>query len=69
MRAAQSAKPQSAKLQDRGRLVYANGWSASANRSRLSRCAIPSTISMVATLTVHTRCSRSMTFSLWSEKR
>ena len=50
-------------------VVYANGWSASANRSRLSRCAIPSTISMVATLTVHTRCSRSMTFSLWSDKR
>ena len=51
------------------RVAYANGWPTSANRSNLSRCVIPSTISMVPTLTVQTFRSRSMTFSLWSEKR
>ena len=38
-------------------------------RSPSSRWAMLSTISMVATLTVQTRRSRSITLSLWSEKR
>ena len=42
---------------------------AYANSSPSSRCAIPSTISIVAMLTVHTSRSKSMTRSLWSENR
>ena len=46
------------------RVSYFNGRSAYTDRSRFSQCAILSTTSMVATLTVHTRRSRSMTRSL-----